>query len=262
MPRLVRHREMPESPQLQIAPAGPERGPVRGQKRLATLVRQLEQAGATLQAWHENLPLYRQAHQDRLVSLQTELHALRRRWVIVLDAAASRRGWSRAEGDTLREALSAAAGALLASDSGDAALRAVFARRAGMAYEDAQRELPRQQRPVAAPVPPPRIEQVDPAPPARVDASGPQPSNQALAEQLAALRARIEGVACGFQAEFGLAAVDPRRLGKLLEEELGRLRSALAQLQAEVTLFADTDATRRWLRDRRRRLWQEGIDRV
>ena len=54
-------------------------------KRFNTLIRQIERARQTLTAWHDNIGLYRQAHAQVLLPLETELMAARRQWVFALD---------------------------------------------------------------------------------------------------------------------------------------------------------------------------------
>ena len=97
------------------------------QKRFNSLIRQIEQARETLAAWQENIALYRQAHAQVALPLQTSLMAARREWVFALDALLDQKGWTRTERKTLRELVRATAGALLEGND-DAALHAVFAK--------------------------------------------------------------------------------------------------------------------------------------
>jgi hypothetical protein len=129
---------MATSQQLQIRPAGsapltPE------QKRFNTLLRQIEQARAALRAWQEAIPQFRESQHRMLVPLQAQLRAAQRDWLFALDAAGSR-GWSRADHETRSELLSEVTRAVLAAQPDDPELQALFARHAGMDFEDAERE--------------------------------------------------------------------------------------------------------------------------
>lgn len=55
------------------------------QERFNTLIRQIEQARQTLAAWHENVPLYAQAHMELVVPLIEQLEAGQREWAFALD---------------------------------------------------------------------------------------------------------------------------------------------------------------------------------
>ncbi len=97
------------------------------QKRFNSLIRQIEQARQTLAAWHENITLYRQAHTQVVLPLQTSLMAARREWVFAVDTLLGQKGWTRTERKTMRELLLGTTGALLDGND-DAALHAVFAK--------------------------------------------------------------------------------------------------------------------------------------
>jgi len=130
---------MPESHQLQIRPITAKRQLTPHQKRFNTLLRQIEQARATLSAWQDAIPAYRASHQQLLAPLQEQLRSLEREWVFALDQA-PRRGWKRDDHDTASELLSEAIGELLSAHPDDAELRALFSRHAGMDYDEAQQE--------------------------------------------------------------------------------------------------------------------------
>ncbi|QFZ82658.1 hypothetical protein GFK26_07745 [Variovorax paradoxus] len=83
-------------------------------------------------------------------------------------------------------------------------------------------------------------------------------SNKVLGEQLVELKAEIEGVELRFCYDHGLepgrAAIDPRKLGPLLEKHCRQLRLELSQQQHELGMLADTAATKRWLKQQRQLL--------
>ncbi|WP_341888454.1 hypothetical protein [Variovorax sp. YR752] len=82
--------------------------------------------------------------------------------------------------------------------------------------------------------------------------------NKVLGEQLAELKAEIEGVELRFCFDHGLepggAAIDPRKLGPLLGQHRRQLRLELSQQQRELDMLADTAATKRWLKQQRQLL--------
>jgi hypothetical protein len=103
---------MPESLPLQIFPASADQALSRDQKRFNTLIRQVEQARASLQAWEHHKALFHQACMERLVPLEAELHAVLRAWMAALRAAAGVGKWSRGERETMELMLAAAAAEL------------------------------------------------------------------------------------------------------------------------------------------------------
>ena len=112
---------------LRVSSRGPAKTLTPEQKRFNSLIRQIEQARETLAAWQENIALYRQAHAQVVLPLQTSLMAARREWVFALDALLDQKGWTRTERKTMRELVRETAGALLEGND-DAALHAVFAK--------------------------------------------------------------------------------------------------------------------------------------
>lgn len=128
---------MPNLEAIRIAPTGGG-ALTHDQKRFNTLIRQIEQARTTLKAWQDNIAQYGQAHVQVLLPLHTQLRAARRQWIFALDAAIGRRGWTRAERDTLNELVCEAAGELLSADDDDADLKALFAKHAQADF-DAER---------------------------------------------------------------------------------------------------------------------------
>ncbi len=103
-----------------------------------------------------------------------------------------------------------------------------------------------------------QIEQIDASHIASASAERLKHYNKVLGEQLAELKAEIEGVELRFCCDHGLepgrAAIDPRKLGALLEQHRRQLRLELSQQQRELAMLADTAATQRWLKQQRRLL--------
>lgn len=110
---------------LRVRPREASKALTPEQKRFNSLIRQIEQARETLAAWHDNIALYRQAHAQLVLPLQTSLMAARREWVFALDALLDQKGWTRTERKTLRELLLETTGSLLDGNE-DAALHALF----------------------------------------------------------------------------------------------------------------------------------------
>jgi hypothetical protein len=127
----------PQSLQIHSGRASSQLRP--DQKRFNSLLRQIEQARATLSAWQESITAYRQSHAQLLAPLQEQLGTLRREWLLALDHA-PRRGWTRADQETASELLAAAAAELLSVHPDDVSLKELFARHAGTDFEEAQRE--------------------------------------------------------------------------------------------------------------------------
>lgn len=117
---------MSSSRRLQISSSAASSVLTPEQKRFNALIRQIEQARKTLTAWVENIPVFRQAHAQVLLPLQTSLVAAQREWVFALDALLGQPGWSRAERATLQELVCETAGELLGANGDDAALKALF----------------------------------------------------------------------------------------------------------------------------------------
>jgi hypothetical protein len=104
------------------------------QKRFNTLIRQIEQARQTLAAWHDCIPSYRQTQAQVLWPLEDELRAAHRQWVFALDELLGQRAWTKTERATIHELVCETTGALLHAHDGDEALKALFARHAGVDY--------------------------------------------------------------------------------------------------------------------------------
>jgi len=104
-----------------------------------------------------------------------------------------------------------------------------------------------------------QIEQIDASHVANAGAQRLKHYNHVLAEQLRELKAEISQVEAAFCFEFGLAphwGLNPRKLGQLLDEQRRELNAELAQQRHECLMFADTAATKRWLK-RQRQLLRE-----
>jgi hypothetical protein len=355
---------MAESHSLQIRPTSAKRQLTPDQKRFNTLLRQIEQARATLKVWQDAIPPYREAHHRVLAPLDEQLRSLQRQWVLALDQA-PKRGWTREDHDTVGELLSEAIELLLSEQPDDEELRTLYRRHAGIGYDEAQQEdlglfkdlaeamtgmdlgdgeditseedlfrkldqefrkseaaeaahrakrPPRRKstaqqrrdeeaqratqsvrevyRKLASALHPDRvqdpqeraeksrlmaqvndayakgdllqllelqlrIEQVDAEHLAHADERRLKHYNSVLTEQLQELRTEIKEAEIGFQMDFSLDPFerpDPKKLGRLLDQEEADLRADLAEMQRQVKMFADPVATRRWLREQRRQL--------
>lgn len=147
MPKIAK----PDAPieALCIAPAREARALTRDQKRFNTLVRQIGHARATLKAWHDSIERCRPLQMQAVQALEVQLREARRNWVLALDAAAARKGLTRAERDTLGELVSEEAAQLLGLGGigcsgdvgGDEQLKAVFARHAQTDFDAEQQEM-------------------------------------------------------------------------------------------------------------------------
>lgn len=124
---------------LQIVPSNAEPVLTPQQKKFNALIRQIEKSRQTLAAWHEHINVYREAHVQILLPMQTELIAMRKRWLFALDALHGRQVWTKAERETLRELVYDVAGTLLDAGDDDAALKDLFAKHAGVDF-DAERQ--------------------------------------------------------------------------------------------------------------------------
>ena len=119
--------------------AGPALTPA--QKRFNTLVRQIEQVRVKLKSWDEAATAYRQAHVQVVVPLQTELAAVRRQWVLALDALLGERRWTKAEREMLCERVCEDAADLLMANEDDEQVKAVFARHADVDFETERQQM-------------------------------------------------------------------------------------------------------------------------
>lgn len=113
-----------------ILPAAAHQEPSPDQQKFNTLVGQIGEARANLQAWQAGIADFRKGYAQKLLPLQAQLAAAWRQWAFALDAATGWPAWTRAERDTLGELVREAAGELLAAGDADAELHALFARHA------------------------------------------------------------------------------------------------------------------------------------
>jgi len=100
--------------------AGAERPVTPQQRKFNQLVRQIEAARAELLAWQDQVPLFAQAHSQRVRPLQFEFAACHREMVHKLDTLIARPGWTQAQLDTMRQILCSVAGLLIEGNEIDA----------------------------------------------------------------------------------------------------------------------------------------------
>lgn len=131
---------MKPSTELEITPASAAQPLTPAQKRFNKLLKDIDKAKATLQAWQTNISGFRQSHQELLKPLQDALTGGNRSWALALDAALARPGWTQAEKQILREQLCEAAAALLEDGPADAELQALFEKHAGHDFSTELRE--------------------------------------------------------------------------------------------------------------------------
>jgi hypothetical protein len=126
---------------LQIASASGESALTPEQKRFNTLIRQIEQARRTLAAWRDNVPLYLQAHAERIVPLIAALAAARTERAFMFDRLLDQPGWSKAERATLRELICDSVAQILeTADQDDPALKALFDKHADVDLDTERRQ--------------------------------------------------------------------------------------------------------------------------
>ena len=111
------------------------------QKRFNSLITQIDQARRTLAAWHDNVPLYGQAHEKVIVPLINSLAAARRDMVIFLDGLFDQPQWSKTEHATLRElVLNSAAELLEADGDDDPVLKALFDKHSDVDFDTGKQQ--------------------------------------------------------------------------------------------------------------------------
>lgn len=99
-----------------------------------------------------------------------------------------------------------------------------------------------------------QIEQIDASHIANASGDRLKHYNKVLAEQLAELRAELDRVEMEFLIEFGLepgVALNPRKLGELIEQIGRQWRAELKEQQRGMRMLDDVAATRRWLKRQR-----------
>ena len=126
---------------LQISRGAPGSELTPEQKRFNTLIRQIELARRTLSAWRDNVPLYLQAHAQRIVPLLATLAAARAERAFAFDRLLDRPGWSRAERALLRELVCDSVAEILESaEEDDPALKALFDKHADVDLDTERHE--------------------------------------------------------------------------------------------------------------------------
>lgn len=124
--------------QIATSPDGAALSPA--QKRFNTLIRQIEQARQTLSAWQDNVVAYRQGYAEILTPLRDKLMANHRQWVLALDAALDRSGWTKAERTLLRELLCEAASEVLGGSGEDEVVKALHDKHAEVDFDTERRD--------------------------------------------------------------------------------------------------------------------------
>lgn len=107
-----------------------------------------------------------------------------------------------------------------------------------------------------------QIEQVDTRQIASASVQRLKHYNKVLAEQLAGLKAEVERLEHGFRIEFAVepgSAVNPRKLGGLIDERTRLLRAELAGQQRNAHILGDRIATKRWLKEQRQAMREERL---
>lgn len=107
-----------------------------------------------------------------------------------------------------------------------------------------------------------QIEQVDARQVAGASTQRLKHYNKVLTEQLAGLKAEIERMEHGFCIEFAVepgSALNPRKLGGLIDERTRLLRAELAEQQRDSRILGDRIATKRWLKELRQAMREERL---
>ena len=87
--------------------------------------------------------------------------------------------------------------------------------------------------------------------------------NKILAGQLDELKTAIARVQSGFCMDFGIGGgrkLDPRKLGRFIQEDTDELRAELARQRRDLRMLSDPEAARRWLKQQRRSARQADYD--
>jgi hypothetical protein len=134
---------MSASRTLQIQPPGEHATLSPDQQKFNTLIRQIEQSRASLQAWKDATFQYTQTFSRVIVPLEDELRATRRAWVLAMDAASLGKGWTKGERAIWDDLVSEAARSLLMTmpaDQSDPELKALYERHAQVDFEEERLE--------------------------------------------------------------------------------------------------------------------------
>jgi len=107
-----------------------------------------------------------------------------------------------------------------------------------------------------------QIEQVDARQVAGASTQRLKHYNKVLTEQLAEVKAEIERMEHDFNIEFAVepgSAMNPRKLGGLIDERTRLLRTELAEQQRDTRILSDRIATKRWLKEQRKAMREEQL---
>ncbi|MES2888123.1 MAG: J domain-containing protein [Pseudomonadota bacterium] len=129
---------------LQLTPiAGDGRAPLTPeQKRFNTLVRQIEMSRQAAATWEAQVAECEKVHVERLAPMEDALMAAQRTWVLALDTLFDQPGWRPGEARTLSELISETGSCLLEANDDDEALKALFLKHAGVAFDAGRRDEP------------------------------------------------------------------------------------------------------------------------
>jgi hypothetical protein len=87
--------------------------------------------------------------------------------------------------------------------------------------------------------------------------------NKILAAQLDELKAAVFSLQNTFCMDFGIGGgrkLDPRKLGRFIEEDKADLRAEIARQERDLTMLTNPEAARRWLKQQRRSVRQSDYD--
>ena len=130
------------SAHLQIV-AGADQRLTPEQRKFNQLLQKIDRARAELLAWNEALPLFAQAHAQRVRPLLDQVYDQQLRIVHVLDGHLAGKGWSRKQRQTMRELVCGLASQLIDNERSDEArvaeLKALHDRHADTDYDTGNR---------------------------------------------------------------------------------------------------------------------------
>lgn len=105
-------------------------------KRFHALLAKIDKARLQLQQWQEQLPLFAQAHKERVEPEQLRVLALRKAWALELETLLLGKRWSKGEQKVLSRLLLDICGALLeAGEEPDPELKALYNRHADVDFD-------------------------------------------------------------------------------------------------------------------------------
>lgn len=119
----------PRSIALAVAGSGLAASPEH--RRFQTLLAKIEAARGRLAAWQRELPLFAQAHEQRVAPVRRELAVLRRQWAFELEQIVLGRRWAKADAASLQQMLCGLCATLIDdSDEADEEIEALYNRHA------------------------------------------------------------------------------------------------------------------------------------